>query len=187
MARQPLSDTGDWNLRFDDQDIRGFDALTADGTKVGVVDDMIVNTEAERVDAIVLDDGTEHPARDISIGDGVVYLTALDDPEVQSTLTVYDDYGHVVKREAVAEPDYDAAADDFRAHADRSGGDYDASEPAYRFGYDSAFEDANRTRRYADAQDDLRASHAARHADRDFDADQAAVQTGYARAQRSRR
>lgn len=186
MSRIPLSDTGDWQLRFDGQDIRGFDALTADGTKVGEVDNMIVNTEAERVDAIVLEDGTEYPARDISIGEGVVYLTTLNDPEITSTLTVYDDYGHVVKREAVADGDYDAAADDFRAHSKTSGGDYDASEPAYRFGYDSAFEDANRNRGYNDSQADLRTGYAARHADRDFDADQSAIRTGYTRAQRSR-
>lgn len=187
MARIPLSDTGEWHLRFDDQDIRGFDALTADGTKVGEIDHMIVNTDAERVDAVVLDDGTEYPARDISIGDGVVYLTTLEDPELASTLTVYDDYGHVVQREEILDPDYDAVADDFRVHATSAGGDYDTFEPAYRYGYDSAFEDANRTRAYAASEGDLRTGYASRYADRDFDADREAIRYAYTRAQRGTR
>ena len=62
MSRIALSDAGDWKLEFpEDQDIRGYRALDADGNQVGIVDTMIVNTEEERVDAIVLDDGTEYP------------------------------------------------------------------------------------------------------------------------------
>ena len=78
MSRIALSDSGDWKLEFpDDQDVRGYRAVDADGNAVGVVDSMIVNTEMERVDSIVLEDGTEYPAADLSIGDDVVYLTTV--------------------------------------------------------------------------------------------------------------
>ncbi len=183
MSRILLSNTGEWQLRFAEQDVRGFDALTADGTKVGEIDSMIVDTDAERVDAVVLEDGTEYPAADISIGDGVVYLTAVEDSEVASSVTVYDDQGHVVKREAVAVANYDASVDAFKAHAVASGADYDATEPAYRYGYESAFEDDHRTRAYTDSEADLRTGYAS--LGRDFDADQAAIRMGYTHAQRA--
>ena len=98
MERVSLSRTDDWHLKFDEQDVRGFDALDAEGNPIGVVDDMIVNTAEERVDAIVLTDGTEHPARDVSIGDRVVYLTDIVPEDRVGSVTVHDDYGRVVRR-----------------------------------------------------------------------------------------
>lgn len=186
MSRTYLSNTGDWQLKFDEQDVRGYRALDKDGTQVGVVDNMVVNTDENRVDAIVLEDGTEYPASELSIGDDVVYLTSLDaGHDAAGSVTVYDDYGHVVEREEVGEADYDAHVDAFRTHASESydGAAYEDYEPAYRHGYESAYTDENRNRSYLDAEDDLRTSYGTRYADRDFDADRDAVRYGYTRAQ----
>ena len=187
MSRIALSDSGDWKLEFpDDQDIRGYAALDANGNRVGTVDTMIVNTDEERVDAILLDDGTEYPARDLSIGDDVVYLTTVnaDDGDVDGTVTVYGDSGRVLKRERVDDADFDTHRDAFRTHYDSSFGDgdgsYDDYEPAYRYGYESAHDDSNRNRGYLDAENDLRTGY---DASRDFDTDRDAVRYGYTRAQ----
>ena len=195
MSRISLSDTGDWKLEFpDDQDVRGFRALDADGTQVGTVDNMIVNTEEERVDSIVLEDGTEYPAADISIGDGVVYLTTVQGAptgDVDQEVRVYGDSGQVVRREQVEDADYDAHADAFRTHYESSygtsGGSYDEYEPAYRYGFDAAHQDSNRNRNYVDAEPDLQTDYGSTYADRDYDTDRDAVRYGYTRAQHGTR
>ena len=195
MSRIALSDAGDWKLEFpDDQDIRGFRALDADGTQVGTVDTMVVNTDEERVDAILLDNGTEYPASDLSIGDGVVYLTtvhAQGGGDVDGTVTVYGDSGKVLRRERVDEADFDAHRDAFRTHHTSSygeaGGAYEDYEPAYRYGYESAYDESYRNRPYLDAEDDLRTGYGTDYADRDYDADRDAVRYGYTRAQHADR
>ena len=193
MSRIALSDTGDWHLKFpDDQDVRGYRAVDEDGNAVGIVDTMIVNTDGERVDSILLEDGSEYPARTISIGDGVVYLTGTVAGDTDDgSVAVYDDYGHVVRREEVEDADFGAHADAFRTHYEStygtSAGAYDEYEPAYRYGYESAYSDAYRNRAYLDAEDDLRTGYGSRHTDRDFDADRDAVRYGYTRAQHSTR
>ena len=189
MSRIALSNTGDWKLKFEDtQDVRGFRALSKDGTPVGVVDTMIVNTDSEVVDAIVLEDGTEHPARDISIGDGVVYLTAVTDADIDGEVRVYDD-GKVVRRVDVEDADAGAHADAFRTHHSTTygGDDYDAYAPAYQYGYEQAYDEGYKNRPYVDAEDDLRTDYATRYGDRDFDADRNAVRYGYTRAQHGAR
>jgi hypothetical protein len=193
MSRIALSDSGHWHLKFpDDQDVRGYRALDKDGNPVGVVDTMIVNTDEKRVDAIVLEDGQEFPARNISIGDGVVYLTGtVAGDDADGSVTVYDDYGHVVRREEVGDPDYDAHADAFQTHYTSTYGSGDGSyedyEPAYRYGYESAYSDDYRNRAYLDAEDDLRTGYSSRYSDRDYDTDRDAVRYGYTRAQHSER
>ncbi len=194
MSRISLSDSGDWKLEFpDDQDIRGYRALDEDGNDVGVVDTMIVNTNEERVDAILLRDGTEYPAADLSIGDGVVYLTTVnaDADHVDGEVRVYGDSGNVIRRERVEDPDYDAHVDAFRTHYGStygdSGGTYEDYEPAYRYGYETAYEDDYRNRSFIDADDDLQSNYLARYPDRDYDTDRDAVRYGYTRAQHSTR
>jgi len=186
MSRIALSNTGDWKLQYDEQDVRGFRALDAEGAEVGVVDTMVVNTDERRVDAIVLREGTEYPASEVSIGDGVVYLTSLtSDHDDYDTVTVYDDYGHVVERETVEDGDVDAHVGAFREHYASTYGDdaYDDLDPAYRYGYETAYADDYRNRGYVDAEDDLRTGYGSRYPDRDYDADRSAIRYGYTRAQ----
>ena len=186
MNRIALSDTGDWALEFpDSQDVRGYRALDADGNPVGTVEAMLVNPDEERVDMILLEDGTEYPARDLSIGDGVVYLTTVTGDAVDEEVRVYSDSGKVLRREGVADADYDAHADAFKTHyASTYGtGAFEDYDDAYRYGYESAHDDSYRNRSYLDAEGDLRSGYGTRYADRDFDADRDAVRYGYTRAQ----
>ena len=187
MSRIVLSNTGDWELKFDEQDVRGYRAVDKGGAPVGTVDAMIVDTDQRRVTSIVLEDGTEYPAEEISIGDDVVYLTTVEAADgADGTVTVFDDYGHVVEREAVDDADFDAHADAFRTHVASSFGadaDYDDYSDAYRYGFDSAYDDTYRNRSYVDAEDDLRGGYGSAYAGRDFDADRPAIRYGYTRAQ----
>ena len=186
MARVALTNTGDWELKFEDQDVRGYEAVDADGNHVGEVDAMIVDTDERRVDAIRLEDGTEYPAKDISIGDGVVFLTTIVPDESRESVTVYDDYGHVTQRERVADGDYDSYAGDFRTHHGETfdDGDFDLYEPAYRYGFDAAHTDTNRHRTYSDAEVDLESDYTRKYPDSDYRSMRDAIRYGYSRAQR---
>lgn len=106
MDRIKLSDQDEWKLVDDDQDIRGWPVRDESGTEVGRVADLMVNEAEERVDTLVLEDGREVAARDVRIGDDAVYLggtgsTGGSTTGDTNTVTVYDDYGRVVRREQV--------------------------------------------------------------------------------------
>ncbi|HET6511160.1 MAG TPA: PRC-barrel domain-containing protein [Candidatus Kapabacteria bacterium] len=62
----------DWQLANKDQNIIGWKVLDTKGQRIGVVADMIVDTIAGYVDAVLLDTGTALSTNDINIGDGVV-------------------------------------------------------------------------------------------------------------------
>ncbi|HEX8386976.1 MAG TPA: PRC-barrel domain-containing protein [Rubricoccaceae bacterium] len=197
MSRVSLSDTSDYQLVNDSQDVRGYQVVDQDGQPVGVVDRMIVDTDAELVTSLVLLDGTEVPASDVTIGESVVYydrrgadaLAASGSTgAVREGVTVFDDGGRVVRREHVANVNeaFDADFDeDFRSHHETtygaSGRSYDDTSSAYRYGYTAAHDEAHRNRSYADAEADLRSGYTA---GRSFDADREAVQHGFGRAQR---
>lgn len=190
MSRVPLSETGEWQLKNRDQDIRGYRVLDASGAQIGTVDEMIVNTAERRVDSIVLDDGREIPASDIRIADNAVYISADAATTAGGTVTVYDG-SDVVERTEVASGDYATHADDFRTHFgdtySSAGQDFSAYEPAYRYGYDSAYDEAYRNRTYQDAEADLRQGYSSRYPDRPYDDVSDAIRYGYTRARRGRR
>ncbi|MDP8922024.1 MAG: YsnF/AvaK domain-containing protein [Chloroflexota bacterium] len=72
MTRGTLSEL-DWELVYPDQDLRGHRLLDATGAPLGTIREMIVDTDAERVDAVVLDNGVEYPTSAIEIrGDAAV-------------------------------------------------------------------------------------------------------------------
>ena len=98
-----LNDTDDWELEFEDsQDIRGYKVLGEDGNATGqTVADMLLDPEAERVVMVVTSDGAQYPARDISIGDGVIYVTGdyrVNDDAVVRRATEIERYGTVRRR-----------------------------------------------------------------------------------------
>ena len=188
MERVSLSDAGDWQLVNDSQDIRGYNVVDAAGQPVGTVEALLLDTERELVTTLVLDNGTEIAAADVTIGQDVVYLDAEVASAAEESVTVFDDSGHVVRRESVDDADFDAYADDFRAHHETTYGTagraYDDDAEAYRYGFDRAHDDTYRNRAYGDAEADLRTGYASDAAGRDFDADREAVRYGYGRAQR---
>lgn len=72
MAHVSLSDTTDWKLADDERDIRGFDALDADGARLGRVETLVADTTLGVVTTVLLDDGTGIPAVALTVGDGAV-------------------------------------------------------------------------------------------------------------------
>jgi hypothetical protein len=95
MARVPLSRLPGWNVVHEDQEIRGLRLQDEAGTTHGLVTDLIVDTEAGEVAAIVLDTGMEIDARDIEIGRDVVFLRRDDDRASSADMS-----HHVVDRQA---------------------------------------------------------------------------------------
>ena len=201
MQRVSLSDTGDWQLVNDGQDIRGFNVVDGNGQPLGTVASMLLDTDKEQVTTLVLDDGTEVAVKDVTIGESVVYLdgaSASPGLEAGATaaagasggsaregVTVFDDTGHIVRRESLAAGDFDVHGDDFEAHHATTyaagGRSYGDDAEAYRYGFDSAHSDSFRNRSYSDAEPDLTSGYTP---GRDFGNDREAVRYGYSRAQR---
>lgn len=86
MAFITLTDSDDWDLKFPSQDVRGYTALDAKGDRLGTVHSMIVDTDAERVSSVTLEDGRRYPADDMSIGEGEVFLTTINPKGQPSTV-----------------------------------------------------------------------------------------------------
>ncbi len=61
-------------LEDSEQDIRGWKVEDETGSSLGTVSELLLNTETEYVDSIVLDDGEEYPIDDTEIGDGRILL-----------------------------------------------------------------------------------------------------------------
>lgn len=74
MGRFKLSQTDDWEIENENQDIRGWTVRDAAGDDLGTVADLVANTDSERVERVVLDNGNEYAAADIELRDGVVYV-----------------------------------------------------------------------------------------------------------------
>ncbi len=192
MAHVYLSDSDEWHLADSDQDIRGWDAVDQAGNPLGRVENMVIDTETEMVDTIVLDDGVAYPASDIRIADGVVYVDALAQV-VGEGIRPRAEYDRRVRRREVRAPidgahlaapparkpvgegparegrnaEYADYEDDFRRHYDSTFGDLDRHygdyDPAYRFGYDMAYDERFDERDYAASESDLRQLYYRRH------------------------
>lgn len=186
MGRFVLSKTDDWTLVHDDQDIRGWPVQDRAGTKLGTVAELIANSDSELVESIVLDTGREYPAREIDLGDGVVFIEAARavgtdaDPVVKK-------YGNarIARREAVMvdATDFDDHRSVFQQHCrttfntDDDG--FSTYEPAYRFGYASGSHADYRDRDYADVETDLRRRFEDRHGEGTFKTMGHAVKYGF--------
>lgn len=55
---EKLESLSDWELENKDQDIRGRPLVDAQGKRLGVIDDLLVDKDGERVAAVRLDDGS---------------------------------------------------------------------------------------------------------------------------------
>ncbi len=100
MALKRVSDTKDWELSNDDQDIRGWRVVGGAGDDLGTIDDLTIDTDAKLVDSITLKSGAEYPASEVEIGDGVVYIEDAKRGEGEApAVRVYDD-AKVRRREA---------------------------------------------------------------------------------------
>lgn len=78
MARAPLSRLEDWELDHQTQDLRNHMLVDERGTPIGTIREMIVDTDAERVASIVLENGTEYPVSAFEIRNGTAILRGQD-------------------------------------------------------------------------------------------------------------
>lgn len=74
MSHKEFSHLKDYRLVHSDQDIRGWKLMDAPDHVVGTVDDLVVDTRAKKVEAVILDNGRRLPAKDIALGNKVAYL-----------------------------------------------------------------------------------------------------------------
>lgn len=69
-----LETLSDWELENEDQDIRGRPLVTPEGEEIGVIDELLVDREQERVAAVRLDDGRATGVEHLELGpDRVVW------------------------------------------------------------------------------------------------------------------
>ena len=64
----------DRELEDQERDIRGWPVQDEAGNRVGTVDDLLLNTDTELVDVVVLDNGETYLVDDVRVEDEVVYL-----------------------------------------------------------------------------------------------------------------
>ncbi|MGB6231692.1 MAG: YsnF/AvaK domain-containing protein [Litorimonas sp.] len=87
-----LQELSDWALENPSQDIRNRPLVTANGQTLGVIDEMLVDRNAERVAAVRLEDGRLCSAEELDIrADRVVYAPSA--ATIQSTGYDVDRYG----------------------------------------------------------------------------------------------
>jgi hypothetical protein len=87
MSSINLSDSPGWKLIDTDQDVRGFEVLDAQGGPIGAtVQEMIIETDDKRVEAILLTNGATYAASHIEIFNGTIRLKTVNssDPHAGS-------------------------------------------------------------------------------------------------------
>jgi uncharacterized protein (TIGR02271 family) len=72
MTHQLFSESDDWELENDGQDVRGWSVVDAQGSTLGTVTDMLVDTDTETIDRLVLDSGSEIDISSVAVGDGTI-------------------------------------------------------------------------------------------------------------------
>lgn len=78
MTLVPLSQLDDYDLVNSDQDCRGWTVRDAAGNQIGKVREMVVNTDSDLVSHLILEDGREIPARNVSLADNTVIVRGMD-------------------------------------------------------------------------------------------------------------
>lgn len=76
MSLVALSQQDEYGLAHSEQDCRGWTVMDAAGKRLGTCTDMIVDTEAEHIDSIVLDTGATIPAAHVTLQTGTVLVRA---------------------------------------------------------------------------------------------------------------
>ena len=76
MPHDTLRDLDDWKLEDDEQDIVGWPAVDEEGSELGVVRDLIVDTDRGAVVEIVTDRDVHIDARHAEIGDNIIVRRA---------------------------------------------------------------------------------------------------------------
>ena len=97
-AYQELDVLSDWELEHKEQDIRNRPLVTPTGERLGIIDDLLVDTGAERVAAVRLEDGR---------------VCAVEALEIHPEQVIYRPAGEVEAYGADSVVDYDAEANTY--------------------------------------------------------------------------
>lgn len=188
MGRISLNRTDDWHVEHDRQDIRGWLVETPDGERVGHVSDLILDTDSELVEAIVLDDGEEYPARDIDIDydDRVVYL--------EGSASAHAGQGYsesrVRSREHGEAEGFAKDEPTFKEHYREKYGDsdheYSHFHPAYRVGYDYGLENEHEGKDWNTVESGVRSDYESRYGEGTWERVKDAARHAFEHARSSR-
>jgi sporulation protein YlmC with PRC-barrel domain len=140
MAIKPLSEESEYHVVHPNQDCRGWPVVDEGGRPVGKVQELIIDTERDRVAALRLADGAEVPVERVTLLDGSV---VLDDealaPAVARRSERWSEL-HVQRRKAPRS--FASFEDELRRHhlmvAADSGLSFEDMLPHYRHGYELA-------------------------------------------------
>jgi uncharacterized protein (TIGR02271 family) len=72
MTHELYSESNNWEVENDDQDVRGWNVVDAQGQQIGTVSDMYVDTQTETIDRLVLDNGSELDVSSVTVDDGTI-------------------------------------------------------------------------------------------------------------------
>ena len=101
-AYNKLENLQDWELEHSEQDIRNRPLVTPTGESLGVIDDLLVDRDAERVAAVRLDDGRVAAVEALEIQPDQVIYRPAGEVEAYGTDNVIDDNTIQVVEEEVA-------------------------------------------------------------------------------------
>ena len=176
MAHHTLSEAQDWRLVHPQQDIRGWKVKSDNNKLLGKIKDLIFDSDTNRVETVVLDDGEKYPARDIRIGDGEAYLreTGVGNSESASSKDIE------VRQSG---PSFDESEDTFRTHHvkhyEGEGVPYHAMAPAYRHGWEFGTQEQHQSSSYEDLESQMKRAFKEKHPLRTFDEAERAIRHGF--------
>jgi hypothetical protein len=76
MTHELFSESDNWEVENDDQDVRGWSVVDEQGQTIGKVSDMYVDTQTETIDRLVLDNGSEIDVNSVEVGDGQIRVAS---------------------------------------------------------------------------------------------------------------
>jgi hypothetical protein len=76
MTHELFSESDNWEVENDGQDVRGWSVVDDQGQTIGKVSDMYVDTQTETIDRLVLDNGSEIDVNSLEVGDGEIRVAS---------------------------------------------------------------------------------------------------------------
>ena len=189
MARFSINKSDDWHVQNNGQDIRGWPAYDAAGAEIGHVSDLVADTESEVVETVVLNTGSEYPARDVELSDGAVYVEGFpeESAEAEPVVKVYDK-AEIQERKPGSATGFDEYEPAFREHYETTGGkkeqEYSHYHPAYRVGYDFGMLDDYRGKSWDEAESDIRRHYEETYGEGTWDEVKGAARHAFEHAQK---
>jgi sporulation protein YlmC with PRC-barrel domain len=172
MAIMPLTEESEFHVVHPNQDCRGWPVVDEGGRIVGRVQELMIDTERDRVTALRLEDGTHVAVERVALLDGSVVLEDLVVPVTATTLDPAaprrtERWSELPVQRRKIPRGFTSFEDELRRHhltvAADSGLTYEDMLPAYRHGYDLASGDRYLGRSWDGVATEVRAEWEARH------------------------